>query len=304
MTNQEIPAQARYMPLILEALRDLKGSAKAASVKDWVAAKLATQGIEIPSDTLASGAPKFPNDLQFSRMRLVESKHLETRAASGYGIWKLTGLGWSTVLTPESALKLYSGSKVVGSKEPTAPDPQMVIQEAEDEKSQLFNILKNLDDEGFERLCSLIMTKTGASVESFKGKSGDGGVDGFGRMTFSPTSLVTVSVAWQCKRYTDKKVSVSEIRDFRGAIRGKASFGLFFTTSSFTEEAKAEAKRLQDRIELIDVERLIEVLCDNDMGVTKVMQPVYTVDDSFFEEYKHPTPSANPSQMELKPSQS
>jgi len=291
------------MPLILEALRDLKGSAKAAAVKDWVAAKLAAQGIEIPSDTLASGAPKFPNDLQWGRLRLVESKHLEARSASGYGIWKLTGLGWSTVLTPATALALYTGPKSASSKQTKTPDAQMVIQEAEDEKSQLFNILKNLDDEGFERLCSLIMTKTGASVESFKGKSGDGGIDGYGRMTFSPTSLVTVSVAWQCKRYTDKKVSVSEIRDFRGAIRGKASFGLFFTTSSFTEEAKAEAKRLQDHIELIDVERLIEVLCDNNMGVTKEMQPIYTVDKGFFEEYKHPAPAASPAQMALKPLQ-
>ena len=289
------------MPMILDALRDLKGSAKASAVKDWVAAKLAATGVEVPADTLASGAPKFPNDLQWARLRLVESSHLETRAASGHGIWKLTGLGWSTVLTPETALALYSGSKVTGSKQLATPDQQMVLQETEDEKSQLYNILKNLDDEGFERLCSLIMTKTGTNVETFKGKSGDGGVDGFGSMTFSPTSLVTVSVAWQCKRYTDKKVTVSEIRDFRGAIHGKAEFGLFFTTSRFTEEAKAEAKRISNRIELVDIDRLIDVLCDNEMGVAKVMQPVYTVDEAYFEEYKNPPKLSNPAQMELKP---
>lgn len=302
MTSQEIPAQARYMPLILEALRDIGGSAKASSVKDWVAAKLAEDGVEIPSETLASGAPKFPNDLQFSRLFLVNAKLLEEKSVSGYGKWKLTGLGWSTVLTPEDAMALMTSSaKQSGGKTEPIPAPQMTIPETEDEKSQLYGILKGMDPGGFERLCSRIMEVTGVSVDVANGKSGDGGVDGFGRMPFGPASLVKVTVAWQCKRFVDGNVTSSAVRDFRGAIEGKAIFGMIFSTSGFTADAKKEAQRPgSTRIELLDVERLVAVICENEMGVAKVMQPVYTVDPKYFEEFKNQK-SANQAQMELKP---
>jgi len=289
------------MPLILEALRTIGGSAKASTVRDWVTVKLADMGVEIPTDTLASGAPKFPNDLQFARLHLVNASLLETKAVSGHGIWKLSGLGWSTVLTPESALAIMNAPKPAGTQQEPIPDPQTTIPETEDEKSQLYSILKGLHATGFERLCSAIMAQTGVEPDVTQGKSGDGGVDGYGRMAFGPASLVKVTVAWQCKRYAGGKVTSPQVRDFRGAIDGKAMFGMIFTTSDFTPDAVKEAQRPgSTRIELIGVEKLIEVLCENDMGVTKVMRPVYTVDDSFFEEYKHPTPSANPAQMELK----
>ena len=86
MTTQEIPAQARYMPMILDALRDLGGSAKASSVKDWVATKLAESGKELPTGHLASGAPKFPNDLQWARFYLLNAGYLEPKAVSGHGV--------------------------------------------------------------------------------------------------------------------------------------------------------------------------------------------------------------------------
>lgn len=288
------------MPLILDALRDIGGSAKASTVREWVTVKLGDLGLEIPSETLASGAPKFPNDLQFSRLHLVNANLLETKAVSGRGIWKLSGLGWATVLTPESALAIINAPKPPGAQAEPMPDPQATIPETEDEKSQLYNILKGLHFTGFERLCSAIMAQTGVEPDVTQGKSCDGGVDGYGRMAFGPASLVKVTVAWQCKRYADGKVTSPQVRDFRGAIEGKAMFGMIFTTSDFTPEAVKEAQRPgSTRIELIGVEKLIEVLCENDMGVTKTMRPVYVVNDAYFDEYKHPTPAASQSQMQL-----
>lgn len=66
--SQEIPAQARYMPMILDALRDQGGSAKASSVKGWIAIKLANGGVDVPQETLNSGADKFTNDVQWARI--------------------------------------------------------------------------------------------------------------------------------------------------------------------------------------------------------------------------------------------
>lgn len=144
------------------------------------------------------------------------------------------------------------------------------------------------------------MARTGVEPDISQGKSGDGGVDGYGCMAFGPASLVKVTVAWQCKRYADGKVTSPQVRDFRGAIDGKAVFGMIFTTSDFTPEAIKEAQRPgSTRIELIGVEKLIEVLCENEMGVIKTMRPVFTVDDGYFDEYKNPPKSANQAQMEL-----
>ena len=191
----------------------------------------------------------------------------------------------------------YAGQKQpVGDAEP-APDPdaQMELPGTDDPKNQLRKILKGMTFTGFERLCRDIMTRTGVDGAVATGKAGDGGIDGDGYMTVGPASLVKLKIAWQCKRYKDGAVGSQAIRDFRGSMDGKVLFGMIFTTSEFTADAIKEAQRPgATRIELIDVERLVGVLCDNGIGVKTVV----AVDDKFFNQYQHPTESA---QMELKP---
>lgn len=288
------------MPLILEALNKLGGSAKASSVKDAVATKMAENGEEIPVGATKSGAPKFNNDLQWARFYLLNAGYLEPKTVSGHGIWKLTGLGWSTVMTTEQALAAYSGLKPAGAEVEAAPDldSQLELPGTEDHKSQLRKILKEMTFTGFERLCRDIMTRTGVDGATATGKTCDGGIDGDGYMTVGPASLVKMKIAWQCKRYKDGTVGSQAIRDFRGSMDGKVLFGMIFTTSQFTAEAIKEAQRPgATRIELIDVERLKGVLSDNGIGVKTVV----AVDEQFFAQYKKAADSA---QMELKPLQS
>lgn len=89
---------------------------------------------------------------------------------------------------------------------------------------------------------------------------------------------------FQCKRYVGS-VGPKEIRDFRGAILGRAERGVFLTTGTFTSNAKAEAVRENTvPIELIDLDELVELAIEQSLGVVEVR--ALRVDDEFFEKYR------------------
>jgi restriction system protein len=80
--------------------------------------------------------------------------------------------------------------------------------------------------------------------------------------------LVSFKVLFQCKRYAGS-VSPSQVRDFRGAMSGRADKGIIITTGTFTAEARREA--LRDGvapIELVDGEKLVEMFKKYELGVT------------------------------------
>lgn len=90
-------------------------------------------------------------------------------------------------------------------------------------------------------------------------------------------------VLFQCKRYKGS-VSASEIRDFRGAMVGRADKGLFITTGSFTPAAVKEATRDgAPPIDLVDGEELAEKLKELSLGVKTELVERISVDDAWFE---------------------
>jgi len=96
--------------------------------------------------------------------------------------------------------------------------------------------------------------------------------------------LVSIKVLFQCKRYSGS-VTASQIRDFQGTLRGRADKGIFITTGTFTQDAKAEATRDgAEPIELIDITRLIELLEALELGVKR--EAAYSVDERFFDDFK------------------
>ena len=81
---------------------------------------------------------------------------------------------------------------------------------------------------------------------------------------------------FQCKRYQGS-VSSGMIRDFRGALQGRADKGVFLTTGTFTMDAKREAARDGvDPIELVDGEKLVKMFEGLELGVKA--RTVYEVD--------------------------
>ncbi len=75
------------------------------------------------------------------------------------------------------------------------------------------------------------------------------------------------------------------IRDFRGALIGKADKGILLTTGSFTMDAKREAVRDgANPIELVDGEKLVRMFEKLELGVKPRI--VYEVDQAFFDNFR------------------
>lgn len=89
-------------------------------------------------------------------------------------------------------------------------------------------------------------------------------------------------VHFQCKKYKGS-ISPGAIRDFRGAMVGRADKGLFITTGMFTPAAVKEATRDgAPPIDLVDGEQLFEKLKEYQLGVTTEMIEKVTVDKDWF----------------------
>ncbi|MFN3665076.1 MAG: restriction endonuclease, partial [Sediminibacterium sp.] len=77
----------------------------------------------------------------------------------------------------------------------------------------------------------------------------------------------------------------SQIRDFRGAMQGRADKGIILTTGRFTKEAKNEAIRDGvPPIELVDGEKLVTMFEKYKLGLTPKI--IFEIDTNFFEEFK------------------
>ena len=112
------------------------------------------------------------------------------------------------------------------------------------------------------------------------GRSGDGGIDGSGVLR---VNLISFHVRFQCKRYTGS-VGASEIRDFRGAMVGRADKGLFITTGRFTQDAKREAVRDgAPAIDLIDGIDLCILLRELGLGISTETVEVVKPRQDFFD---------------------
>ena len=131
---------------------------------------------------------------------------------------------------------------------------------------------------GFERLTQRILRECGFTQVEVTKKSGDGELDGTGKLRIN--GLFSFNVAFQCKRYSGM-VGAGDIRDFRGSLNNNIEKGLFITTGTFSKAAKLEAvdpgKRL---IDLLDGEELIDKIVECNIGIHEVRD--YEIDEEFF----------------------
>jgi restriction system protein len=89
---------------------------------------------------------------------------------------------------------------------------------------------------------------------------------------------VSFPVFFQCKKYKGS-VTPEKVRDFRGAMAGRGDKGPLITTGTFTSEAKKEATRDgAPPIDLIDGERLCELLKEHGLGVRTTIRQVEEVE--------------------------
>ncbi|MPX97527.1 restriction endonuclease [Salinivibrio sp. VYel6] len=146
--------------------------------------------------------------------------------------------------------------------------------------------IKDLSPIFFERLVVDLMIKMGyggsrkEAGEATKA-SADGGIDGIIR----EDRLGLDTIYLQAKRW-DNVVGRPEIQKFAGALQGeRAKKGVFITTSSFSREARDYVNNVDNKIVLIDGERLTDLMIDFGVGVsTGQVFEVKQLDSDYFSE--------------------
>lgn len=154
------------------------------------------------------------------------------------------------------------------------------VDNTEEWKEKLLNILYNISPAAFERLAQRLLRESGFFQVEVTGKAGDGGIDGKGIVRVS--GLLSFHVIFQCKRYRGS-VTPSQIRDFRGAMQGRADKGLVITTGTFTREALKEATRDgAPPIDLIDGELLCDKLKELKLGIDTKLTETIDIKNEWF----------------------
>ncbi len=276
----------QYFGPILEALRKLGGSGTPDEVVEQIAKDLAIPD-EVQNELLPSGEPRFRNQVAWGRYYLVKAGLLDS---SRRGIWSLTEQGRTSVLTHEDAQNILTrvvrayrdGRKTKTATTESDENTGLETDTPAGYRKEALELLLAMPPSGFERLSQRLLREAGFIQVVVTGQSGDGGIDGHGTLQINP--LVSFKVLFQCKRYQGS-VSASQVRDFRGAMAGRADKGIILTTGSFTAEARREASRDGvPPIELIDGEKLLDMLETLELGLTPIK--TFQVDQSFFKEFQ------------------
>jgi restriction system protein len=279
MKEQPGPKFVQYFDSVLKALKELGGLRTPAEVVEKVAEIKNVSEAE-QQEKLPSGALRFANQVAFARQYLVWGGYLDP---SKRGVWSLTEKGrMSSGISDADALQLFKEQHALHSKkEPkNGEDGDGEELPLEPYKEQLLKILKNLPPPGFERLCQRLLLESNFEQVQVTGQSGDGGIDGIGIVKVN--QFVTFKVLFQCKR-TDT-VSSGQVRDFRGAMQGRADKAIILTTGLFTKDAQKEAVRDGvPPIELVDGNRLVLLFEDLKLGL--IPRSTFDVDVDFFKPF-------------------
>ncbi|MBN4055183.1 restriction endonuclease [bacterium AH-315-K03] len=260
------------------AMHELGGSASIGEQEEKVAEIMQLTDGEL-SEIHRNNKTKFSYRLAWARTYL---KRFGVLTNSSRGVWVLTAVGQKENSVSKSEVKKYVQNlnrNGKAKKKEAEPEELEELQWQE----QVIEVVKSISPEAFERLCQRILRESGFTSVEVTGKSGDGGIDGRGVVRIG--GLLSFHVIFQCKRYQGS-ISPSIVRDFRGAMVGRADKGLLITTGTFTREARKEAQRDgAPPLDLIDGDDLVVKLKELGMGIEikqKVIEEV-SVDKSYFQ---------------------
>ena len=280
------PQFIRFFKPVIEVLKETGGSGTAAEVIDRAIEKMKISEKEQEA-TNKDGQSRVRNQVNWARLYLVRAGYLDS---SKRGIWSLTEKGMSfdprifdVLGTFKQVQRVFKDEKKSKSqREPFEDETDDQEAEPQDHREKLLNLIKLLPPGGFERLSQRLLRESGFQQVVVTGRSGDGGIDGMGILQVNP--FVSFNVLFQCKRYQGA-VTPSHVRDFRGAMMGRADKGIILTTGTFTLDAKKEARRDGvPPIELVDGELLVQMFERLELGL--VPRTTYDIDEKFFEDFK------------------
>ena len=253
----------------LKALHNLGGSGSIEEIEEEVAKNLNLTDDQV-NEIHRGNTSKLSYRLAWARNYLKRYGLLEN---SSRGVWALTESGLKTTSVDQETVKkkVVTEDKQQRLKDKTKSNDILGDAGVDEElqkyswQEQLIEELQKISPAAFERLCQRLLRELGFQNVEVTGRSNDGGIDGKGTLRLG--GVLSFHVIFQAKRYKGT-VSPSIVRDFRGAMVGRADKGLIITTGNFSREAKREASRDgAPPIDLMDGNDLAEKLKELKLGI-------------------------------------
>jgi restriction system protein len=282
MDKSAVPKYHQLFNPLLDALQELGGSGSIDEIYETVAERsdIPDEVAEIRHNPDKSNQTELGYRLAWARTYLKKYGLIDN---SSRGVW---------IIVPEK-------------RDVTSVDPQSVVQavreqtrkareeesdavddlpdESETWRAKLHRVLTTqIDPDAFERLTKRLLRESGFIQVEVTGRTGDGGIDGNGIIQIN--GFLSFHVVFQCKRYQGS-VSAGHVRDFRGAMVGRADKGLMITTGSFTRSAIREATRDgAPPIDLVDGDELADKLKELGLGLETELVEKVEVNEEWFQQ--------------------
>lgn len=134
-----------------------------------------------------------------------------------------------------------------------------------------------------EKLSVDLLQKMGYGSGQRIGQTGDGGIDGVIKEDALGLDMIYIQAkCWE----RGKIIGEPEIARFVGAlIENKAQKGVFITTSTFSHPAEVYVRNIQhqQKIILVDGEKLSQLMIEHDIGVSKIAEyNLKRIDSDYF----------------------
>ncbi len=287
--SDAMPTFDSLMNPLIEALFELGGSGSIDEIHETV---IEMQNIDdelasVPHNPDKSNLTEIGYRMAWARTYLKKYGFLENSAR---GVWALTPLAREKrKVKPKEVVKTVREADKKESRQKarkTSINDAIELSDINNVDSdswheELYDLLtKEIAPDAFERLTQRLLRESGFVQVEVTGRTGDGGIDGRGIARIH--GFMSFHVIFQCKKYQGS-VSAGEIRDFRGAMVGRADKGLFITTGTFTPAAIKEATRDgAPPIDLVDGQELAEKLKEFRLGINTQMIEIVTLDKDWF----------------------
>jgi len=269
----------KLMNPALTALKLLGGSGTNEEINRKVVELLniPTEQADILHNSKRGGLTELEYRLMWTRTYI---KYYGVLESSGKGVWSLTTKGKSIDKVDEKEVVRFfrNRTKIVKTTTEKGDEPNKTVRWQE----ELLEVIHQMSAGGFERLIQRLLRESGFIQVEVTGRTGDGGIDGHGILRLS--GLLSFHVIFQAKKWKGS-IGASQIRDFRGAMVGRADKGLFITTGTFTQAAVNEATRDgAPALDWVDGEELVEKLKQLSLGVRtkKIEVEQVSIDKDWF----------------------
>jgi restriction system protein len=166
-----------------------------------------------------------------------------------------------------------------GDVEATVAQPEVTVDDMEAQaKDGITAYINAKNPYEFQNLCAALLRGMGYYTPFVAPKGKDGGIDIIAYR--DPLGTVAPRMRVQVK-HRESTATASEIRQLLGVTRGESDVSIFISSGGFTSDAKIEARNSRTHIELIDLDRFVDLwtefypkLTDEDKNLLPLL-PVY-----------------------------